>query len=170
MGELRSSSFGCDICVIYLLCIEASFGWDLVLMIWLRYEEKARNCWWGRHVRKRTWKMYSPMDDKQLENYGRALLTLTVFVRQKKKGAEGNCFDSVWLPPSRLSSSLLLSSVSCCLSFFFYLTKTVSLESVCLYFSHPLSSIDENIFRVLFPVTDVHWVPSIWLLLNLLLW
>ena len=31
------------------------------------YEEKASNCCWGRHVRKRTWKMYSPMDGKRWE-------------------------------------------------------------------------------------------------------
>ena len=34
-------------------------------------------------------------------------------------------FDPVWLPTSRLSSSLLLSSFCCCLSFFFYQTKTL---------------------------------------------
>ena len=31
------------------------------------YEEKASNCWWGRHVRKRTRKMYSPKDDERRE-------------------------------------------------------------------------------------------------------
>ena len=34
------------------------------------------------------------------------------------------------LPPSRLSSSLLLSSFCCCLSFFFNLTKTLSVEAL----------------------------------------
>ena len=47
-------------------------------------------------------------------------------------------FDPVWLPPSRLSSSPLLSSS--CLSFCFYLSKTPSVESARLYFSHRLSS------------------------------
>ena len=61
-------------------------------------------------------------------------------------------FDPVWLPPSRLSSSLLLSS-SCCLSIFFYPTKTQSVESASLSFSHFLSSIGEYIFQVLFFTT-----------------
>ena len=37
-----------------------------------------------------------------------------------------------------------------CLSFMFYLTKTLSVESVRLYFSHRLSSIGEYIFQVVF--------------------
>ena len=45
-----------------------------------------------------------------------------------------NSFDPVWLPPSRLSSSLILSSFCRCLSFFFYLTKTpVSKTLVCIF-------------------------------------
>ena len=38
-------------------------------------------------------------------------------------------------PPSCLSSSLHLSSFCCCLSVFFYLTKTLSVESARLFFS-----------------------------------
>ena len=45
-----------------------------------------------------------------------------------------NSFDPVWLPPSRLSFCLLLSPF-CCLSFFFYLTKTLSVESARSFFS-----------------------------------
>ena len=60
----------------------------------------------------------------------------------------------VWLFPSRLSSSLPLSCFCCCLSFLFYLTKTLSVESVrlfvCLFVFHRLSSIDEYIFQILF--------------------
>ena len=33
------------------------------------FTEKASNCWWGRHVTKKTWKMYSPMDDKRWEKW-----------------------------------------------------------------------------------------------------
>ena len=56
------------------------------------------------------------------------------------------------MPPSRLFSSLLLSPFCCCLSFFFYLTKTLSVESARLYSSRRLSSIGEYILQVLFLV------------------
>ena len=43
--------------------------------------------------------------------------------------------ERLWLPPSRLSSSLLLSSFCCSMSFFFNLKKTLSVKSTCLFFS-----------------------------------
>ena len=46
-----------------------------------------------------------------------------------------NSFDPVWLPPSRLSSCLLLIYFCCCPSFFFSLTKTLSVESARLFYS-----------------------------------
>ena len=49
-----------------------SFLWPVPSVVfldtlWPTKKKKASNYWWGRHVRKRTWKMYSPMDDKQWE-------------------------------------------------------------------------------------------------------
>ena len=127
-------------------------------------------------MRKRTWKMYLPVDNRQWGKCKRELSTPCVFVRLKEerqtatKGKEEaekrtdeeatkldkkyiflkNSFDPVWLLPPHLSSSPLLPSFCCCLSFFFYLTKTLSVESTRLYFSHRLSSIGEYIFQVLF--------------------
>ena len=69
-----------------------------------------------------------------------------------RKQTYGSSFDPVWLRPSRLYSSLLLSFYCRCLSFFFYLTKTLSVESARLYFAH--RSIGEYIFQVLFPTVD----------------
>ena len=65
-----------------------------------------------------------------------------------------NLVDPAWLPPSRLSPSLILSSV-CCLSFFFYLTKTLCQKRLFIFFivCHPLVST----FSKFFPSVSVYY-------------
>ena len=61
---------------------------------WLRkkknplHYDRISFCFWSPwffSLWKRPWKMYSSMDDKQWEKYKQALLTLSVFIRWKKK-------------------------------------------------------------------------------------
>ena len=63
---------------------------------------------WGKELGKCT-HQWTTNDQKNKQ----VLSTLSVFFRLKNKDRQSkgwNSFDSVWLPPSRLSSSLLLSS------------------------------------------------------------
>ena len=65
-----------------------------------------------------------------------SLLSVQNLIQIRKQSALINCWKTwVWLPPSRLSSSLLLSAFCCCPSFFFNLKKTLSVESACSFFS-----------------------------------
>ena len=95
---------------------------------------------WGKEHGKCT-HQWTRNDEKSKQ----ALSTLSVFVRlkkkdnnKKKKEAEKRTDEKEAIKldqTSCLSSSLLLSSFCCCLSFVFYLTKTLSVESACLFFS-----------------------------------
>ena len=116
---------------------------------------------WGKELGKCT-HHWMTNDEKNTNECFRHLVSLASKRRKtdnnKKKQRMGQrnfkneYFDPISLPPSPLS----FASFCCCMSFFFYLTKTLSVKSARSYFSHHLSFIGEYSFQALFLTCLLH--------------